>query len=214
MKRTKIFLILFLFSIFVSAQDAENYSPVKQLETLKTAIRQVSENTQTIQSDFSQEKHLTMLEEVLISKGRFLFRKENDVRWEYNYPIDYTIVIYKGKFSIKDGEKVSEFDISSNKLFEEINKMIITAIRGDFIDNPNFNASFFENKTQYKVELFPQNPQVSDILSRIEIEFNKKNLDVESVKFIEQGEDFTLIVFENRQVNTEIIDEYFEFNQK
>lgn len=211
MKRIKIFLILFLVSFFVSAQNDGEFKAVDQIETVKTAISQVSGSTQTIQSDFSQEKHLTMLEEVLISKGRFLFRKENDVRWEYNYPIDYTIVIFNEKFRIKDGEKISEFDIASNKLFEEINKMIITAIRGDFIDNPNFKSSFFENDKRYKVELIPLNQQVADMLSSIEIQFNKESLDVEAVKFFEQGEDFTLIVFNNRQVNTEIIDEHFEF---
>ena len=155
-----------------------------------------------------------MLEEVLVSQGKFLFRKENDVRWAYLSPIDYTIVIYKGKFSIQNGEKLSEFDIGSNPLFQQINKMIVTAIRGDFVDNPGFGASFFENEKQYLVKLVPQNAQVAKILSVIEIYFNRTDLAVEQVRFMEPGEDYTQIIFKNRKVNTTIADKQFELTNE
>jgi outer membrane lipoprotein carrier protein len=153
-----------------------------------------------------------MLEEVLISDGRFLFRRENDVRWEYLSPIDYTIVIYKEKFRIKNGDKISEFDIGSNAMFQQINKMIVTAIRGDFVDNPDFEASFFESKQQYRINLKAKNKQVASMLAGIEIYFDKETLAVEQVKFVEPGEDYTRIVFKNRKANIEIPDNQFEFN--
>ena len=174
----------------------------------------MSENTQSIQSDFIQEKHLNMLEEVIVSEGHFLFRKENDVRWEYVSPIDYAIVIYKGKFRIKNDDKVSEFDIGSNALFQQINKMIVTAIRGDFVDNPEFEAAFFSSENQYRVNLKALNKQVSEMLAGIEIFFNKETLAVEQVRFIEPGEDYTNIIFNNRKVNIEITDNQFKFNNE
>jgi len=187
---------------------------MKEIEILKEKINKVSENTRTIQSDFIQEKHLTMLEEVIISKGRFLFRKENDVRWEYSSPINYVIVIYEGKFRIKNDEKISEFDIGSNALFQQINKMIVTAIRGDFVDNPEFEASFFESAKQYRVKLKALNKQVAEMLAGIEIFFSKETLAVERVMFIEPGEDYTNIIFNNRKVNIEITDNQFELNDE
>jgi len=48
---------------------------------------------------------------------------------------------------------VNKFSIDSNPLFREINSMIVTAIRGDFIDNPDFNADFFENDEYYLARL-------------------------------------------------------------
>lgn len=212
MKKYKIFILSLLISTSILAQQTDTFVPITDIEALKTEVKKVSENTLSIQSEFTQEKHLTMLEEVIVSKGRFLFRKENDVRWEYVSPIDYTIVIYNGKFSIKDGEKVSEFDIGSNVLFQQINKMIVTAIRGDFVDNPEFEALFFENKQQYRVNLKAMNKQVAEMLSGIEIFFSKENLGVEQVRFVEPGEDYTLIVFKDRKVNIDIADNQFELN--
>jgi outer membrane lipoprotein-sorting protein len=210
MKKIKLFLFTFLLTVSLSAQESGRFSAVQDVQTLKEKIRKVSENTQSIQSDFIQEKHLTMLEEVLISNGRFLFRKDNDVRWEYVSPIDYTIVIYKGMFSIKDDKKVSEFDLDSNPLFRQINNMIVTAIRGDFVDNPEFGASFFENQKQYLVKLVPENKQVAKMLAAIEIYFNRKELAVEQVRFIEHGDDYTKIIFKNRAINSAIPDKQFE----
>lgn len=212
MKKYKSLLLFFLVATGLFAQQTVNFLPVQNIEILKAEIKKVSENTKTIQSDFIQEKHLTMLEEVLISKGRFLFRKENNVRWEYLSPIDYTIVIYKGKFTIKDGDKINEFDIGSNTLFKQINKMIVTAIRGDFVDNPEFEASFFSNDKQYLVKLKARNKQVAEMLAGIEIFFNKETLAVEQVMFVEPGEDYTRIVFKNRKVNIELADNQFELN--
>ena len=151
-----------------------------------------------------------MLEEVIVSKGHFLFRKENDVRWEYLSPIDYAIVIYKGKFRIKNEDKVNEFDIGSNALFQQINKMIVTAIRGDFVDNPDFEASFFEGGKQYRVKLKALDKHVAEMLAGIEIYFNKETLGVEQVKFIEPGEDYTNIIFNNRKVNIDITNNQFK----
>ena len=41
-----------------------------------------------------------MLDEILISEGEFLFKKENSVRWQYNTAIQYTIIIHNGLFTI------------------------------------------------------------------------------------------------------------------
>ena len=211
MKKYRLFLFIIILTNSLFAQESDTFFLMESFSELKAEIQNVSQNTASIKSKFVQEKHLTMLEEVLVSNGHFLFRKENDVRWEYLSPIDYTIIIYDGKFSIKNGDKVSEFDIGSNALFQEINKMIVTAIRGDFIDNPEFEASFFENRTQYRINLKALNKQVSGMLTQIEIYLNKSNFAVEQVKFSEPGDDYTLIIFIDREVNTEISDKQFEF---
>ncbi len=212
MKKVNLLILLLMLAVILAAQQPESFLPVTDTAALKAAIQRMSDETQTIQSDFTQEKHLTMLEEVLVSEGRFLFRKPNDVRWEYLSPIDYTIVIFKGKFTIRDGEKVKEFDIGSNAMFQQINKMIVTAIRGDFVDNPDFESAFFVNEKQYLVMLKSLNNQVAKMLSGIEIFFNMDSFAVERVRFVEPGEDYTNIVFKNRRVNADIPDNQFELN--
>ena len=180
----------------VFAQD-DSFVAVADVVTIKTKLISHSETTNSIESEFVQEKHLWMLDEVIISEGFFLFKKENSVRWQYNTPIEYIITIHNGLFTIVSNGKVSEFDIDSNPMFNEINKMIVTAIRGDFVDNSDFKSEFMENDKQYLAKLSPTNTSVKSMLEIIEIYFDKTSMEVEKVIFREQGDDFTSIVFIN-----------------
>ena len=203
-----IMLLLFAWSSMSYAQDQE-FNPVTDINNLKSKLVAHANSTFSIEANFVQEKHLWMLEEVLISKGEFLFRKENNVKWQYTSPIKYTIIIHKGLFTIVNNEKVKEFNIDSNPLFSEINKMIVTAIRGDFIDNPDFKSEFFEDQYNYMARLVPTNINVNSILENIEIYFNKQNMQVIKVVFHEPGDDFTSITFLNKKLNLELSDDRF-----
>ncbi len=208
-----IILLIVGFSSIVLAQNSE-IKPVADIDNLKSKLETHSNNTNTIESDFIQKKHLWMLNEVLISKGKFLFKKENNVKWKYTSPIEYTIIIHGGIFTIINNHKINEFHIDSNPLFQEINNMIVTAIRGDFIDNSDFNAEFFEDQVNYLAKLSPTNANVNSILENIEIYFDKKNMQVVKVVFYEPGDDFTSIAFLNKKLNSELLDDRFKIDNK
>lgn len=211
MKQLK-YLFVIIGALLIShsfAQVPEGFAVVEDVAAFKKMVRETSEQTHSISSNFKQEKHLTMMEEVLVSKGKFLFKKENKVKWEYIEPIVYAIIINENRFTINNDGKISTFDTESNKLFKEINNMIVMAIQGNFVDDPEFRATFYQNKEHYLAVLSPQNDLLKDILTGIEIYFNKTDLAVAMVKFIEPGEDFTKITFMNRKANIEIDDEQF-----
>jgi outer membrane lipoprotein-sorting protein len=200
-------IILLNFSVF--SQESEEFSPAQNMDEIKDKIAASSAEINSLSSNFTQEKHLTMMEEVLVSNGNFQFKKENKVRWTYSHPIDYSIIINENQFVILNEGKVSTYDISSNKMFSEINQMIVMAIKGNFVESKEFKAAFFENKEFYKISLTPINEQVASMLSNIEIYFNKNDMSVGKVKFIEPGDDFTLITFSDRQLNRDIPDKTF-----
>lgn len=209
MKNSIVFIFLLFSWVSLYSQNDE-YIRMDSTIDIKQKLSEHSESTNSIHSSFVQEKHLWMLNEVIISKGIFLFKKENNVRWQYDSPIEYTIIIHNGKFTIVSNNKVSEFDIDSNPMFREINTMIVTAIRGDFIDNPDFKSEFLENNTRYLARLVPVKEQVSSILTSIEIYFDKQNMNVEKVIFNEPGDDFTSIIFTEKKINEAIPDSRFQ----
>jgi len=208
MNINKIYVIL--ICVFLSIQvTAQEFFPASDKEAVIQAIRQQSQSTQTLSCAFVQEKHLEMLEEVLESHGQFLFKKENSVRWEYLEPIRYTILIHGGKFTIDNDGKISEFSTESNPMFREINKMIVTAIRGDFVGNSDFEPAYFESQTDYMAKLVPSSAQVQSMIESISIYFDKTSMNVEQVIFSEPGDDFTSIKFSDIQVNKPLPDESF-----
>lgn len=215
MKKPETVLLLLLFlaaSLRLVSQVPEGYTKLDDPTQLKSQIIENADNTQSLVSDFIQEKHLTMMEEVLVSKGEFLFKKENKVRWEYDSPINYTILINNNRFLIDNDGKISSYDTESNKMFREINRMILMAIQGNFVNDTAFAAHYFTDGNDYLAVLIPRDKILKNILSRIEIYFDKSGSDVEKVKFVEPEDDYTLITFTNRKKNTKIEDDQFELS--
>ena len=83
-------------SILAFGQD-KSYTPVTNMKDVETKLNNASAQTSTITCDFTQEKHLEYLDETIISKGKFWFKKENRLRWEYMTPFKYLILLTNGK---------------------------------------------------------------------------------------------------------------------
>src|ERR1700752_393074 len=107
----KYFLLLCCIPFALVSQS---YKPVKDTLALRTKIESMNKSVTTMESDFTQEKNLSMMSEKIISKGHFVFKKENLLRWEYISPTKYLIVINKDKVFIKDSKKTSKYDMNSN----------------------------------------------------------------------------------------------------
>jgi outer membrane lipoprotein-sorting protein len=183
------------------------------ISQFKKNVAGMAEQTQSITSSFTQEKEMSMIADKIISRGQFYFRKERMLRWEYSEPFSYLIVICNDKISIKDESNVSHFNISSNKIFLEINRIILGAIQGTLLnDSRNFNASFFDSPTAYITRLHPTSPRLKSTVSEIVIYFSHKDFSVEKVDMIESGGDKTRIIFHDRLFNKLIPDEKFIVN--
>ncbi len=208
----RVISISFLLLLFHFAYPQSAFVQIGDAGKLKAEIKKHSEEVNSIKSDFVQEKNLSMLEESVTSEGRFFFRKPGEIRWGYSKPYEYVIVVADGKFRISNEGKVSVFDIGSNQMFRQISDMIVMAISGDFVDNEEFDIGFFENADFYLAELKPHARQISDMLSAIKIYFDKTSMDVKKLKFIEPGDDYTLIVFKNYQKNIDLKDSEFILN--
>lgn len=207
-KKWWVFLILIL-SVSAIQDEESNFTPLKNIDNYKNLLKEFSDNTKSIQSDFIQEKHLSMLDEMIISKGSFSFKKENSVRWEYRVPIQYTIVIHDGKFSIRDGEQVSSYDVNSNFLFRQINTIIVSMVSGIIPGSEEFEIHYYENPEQFELRLIPVQLEVAEMLKSIRIFQAKNDLTVKKVIITESNEDFTVLDFENTRINIDIPREIF-----
>src|SRR6187399_2778906 len=96
--------ISFLMVLSVAYPQYAGYTVVNDITGFKDQFSAASQKTQTIQSDFVQEKTLSLLSEKITSNGKFLFKKENKVRMEYLQPYQYLMVINKNEVMIKDGQ--------------------------------------------------------------------------------------------------------------
>jgi outer membrane lipoprotein-sorting protein len=185
---------------------------MKDIQAFKVRLETMSDKVHAIESDFVQEKSLSILANKIVSKGHFLYKKDNNIRWEYNQPYSYLIIISNNKIFIKEDKSQKQYDIQSNKMFQEMNKFISGCIQGDILKNEkDFSAGYFEDETNYFVSLMPRQEAMRKMLNEIQIWFNKKDLTVSGITMIETGGDYTKIDFINKKLNTDISGDKFTF---
>jgi outer membrane lipoprotein-sorting protein len=175
-------------------------------------INKAAADTRSIKSDFIQEKELSFLEDKVTSKGKFYFKKDDLLRWEYTSPYEYTIILNKGRIRVIDDGKSNTFDAASNRMFSEINGIMMGVVNGTALNSDNFQTEYFDTGSHYLLSLVPLAEGMKDFLDRIEISVNKKDYTVDSLRMIEKSGDYTNIIFQNKVLNAEIPDKVFSLD--
>jgi outer membrane lipoprotein-sorting protein len=200
---------LVIFSAQISIAQDHTFKSMKDSKGFSEKFDEISKKLTSIKSDFIQEKHLSFMEDNIVSKGIFRYKKENKVRLQYTTPFEYLMVLNNGKMYIKDGNKVNKFDTHSNKLFRQINDMMINTLNGNILQSKEYVVSYYENESTYLLELEPQDKTILELVQKIKIYIDKKKLNVNKIEMKEKSGDFTLLSFINVLQNTEIKDEEF-----
>lgn len=203
-----IFLSVFCFFSSVFAQS--KFLPMRDSQQFNRSLSEITQTTNTIESKFIQEKNLSVISEKIITRGKFYFKKDNRLRWEYTDPFRYLIIMNGDKVLIKDEKKENRFDAASNKIFTEINSIMVGSIRGTILNEiKKFKIDYLENTEFNLVKLSPLSQQLKLYITEIRIFFNKVNYSVSRLEIEEPSGDFTKIDFTGLKINIPVSDEIF-----
>jgi outer membrane lipoprotein-sorting protein len=208
MKNKIIILVnLIVFLTFHSLMAQEKLTHTEAL-AFKKQVKQTAKNTTSILSDFKQEKHLSILDNTIISEGILKFKAPNNVRWEYTKPFENTAIFKGDQLVVSNEGKTNEINLNANKLFRSLNTLIINSVKGDMFDDEEFDINYFKIKDGYSVSFKPKNKRLKKFIAAFELEFSKTG-QVNKVKLIESNTDFTSITFINKKMNVSISDSAF-----
>lgn len=212
-KKLQIYCILILgfgcFANLLSAQN-EGYEKVRDVTDFRRQMEAITLNTITIRSEFVQEKQLSFMEEPIVSSGQFFFKKEQKIRWEYQQPFSYTVILNDNNLMINDEGHIHQIDLKGNKTFQEINTTIHHSLQGNIWSNSkDFVPVLWENENFYLIELTPQTKEIKTYLTKINVFFDKKSYQLAKVLMMEKDGDFTKITFQRQKINEPIKDELF-----
>jgi outer membrane lipoprotein-sorting protein len=211
MHKMTMIALLVACSAILHAQ-VPGFTPVQDLAKFKEAFGAASQKTNSIKSDFVQEKNLSMLSEKIVSKGKFWFKKSNMVRMEYTQPFQYLMIINNNNVFVKDGQKENKISTGSNKLFQQINRIMVDCVQGTALNNNNFKVSVFENGQFFLVELVPSAKALAEYFRNIHLFIGKKDYSVMKIEMHELSGDYTSINFINKELNVTIPDALFAIN--
>jgi outer membrane lipoprotein-sorting protein len=201
-------IVIILFSGPIAGQD-KDYKPIKDPTELIRNINQFSLNNQSIKSDFGQVKRLNFLEEDVLSSGKFYFKKENLLRWEYTEPFQFLIIFKEDKIMVGSDDQASTYQISGNKMFEEINQIMLGVVNGTILESESFLVEYFSGDDNYLLKLIPQEESIGDFLNEIHLYLDKSDYSVNKLIMLEKSGDFTKIIFANKVLNEDLPDHIF-----
>ncbi|HEY4155096.1 MAG TPA: outer membrane lipoprotein carrier protein LolA [Puia sp.] len=208
MRKCCLGLICILLAVSVKAQYA-GFTLVRDQDNFKLAFNEATRKTNSIKSDFIQEKNLSMLSDKITSRGKFWFKKENRVRMEYTRPFDYLLILNGGRIYVKDGQKENKVQAGSNKVFQQVNRILLDCVGGTVLSNPDFQTRVFENAKSYLIELAPVAKNLKDLYQKINIFIDKKDYTASAIDMFEVSGDNSSIRFLNKELNANIPDTLF-----
>jgi len=200
--------ILYILFLVASTVHSQQKMSTAEATVLKEKVKAQSALTKTITSDFVQYKHLDFLSNDIITKGYLVFKTPNLVKWSYVDPFVYSVIFKDENLYINDEGQKSDVNLSSSKLFKQLNKLIVNSVKGDMFDDKEFDITYFKTTTNSDVYFVPVNKKIAKYIKAFHIQFNEKG-DVMEIKMIEPSDDYTRIVFSNRILNKTVSDAVF-----
>ena len=192
----------------VSAQY-QGYKPVNDIANFKKIFATESAKVMSITSDFTQDKTLMALTEKISSSGKFWFKRTNRVRIEYTKPFSYLMVMNGDKMLVRDNEKENKINVKSNKLFQQVNRIMIDCVQGTILDSKDFTTKVFEDGKVYLLEMTPTSKALREFFQTILLTVEKSDYSVKSIEMNEPAGDKTVISFKNKKLNEQVADAVF-----
>lgn len=207
-------LLVFIFSLLMLMPKSNyaqvvGFTKISDTSQFQFAFSAAMKNLNTIKSEFVQVKSFSMLSEKISSKGRFWFKKKDKVRMEYDHPFQYLLIINQENLYMKDGNKSNKMNTKSNKLFQQISRVIVDCVQGTILLNKDFITTAYENKHKYLIVITPRGKELKEFFSSINVFATKNNFMVEKIEMNESSGDFTTIDFNKREQNEILSDSLF-----
>ncbi|MGN0191862.1 MAG: outer membrane lipoprotein carrier protein LolA [Candidatus Cryptobacteroides sp.] len=200
LKITEILITLCLASTALPAQTPQ--------EVIVAAILRSGAGMQTMECDFVQTRTVQLMAEPMVSKGRMYYAQPSRLRWEYTNPVPSAFILDNSKAWVLNGGSVS--DVSSNKMFKGLGRMLIGCLEGKVVDDDkSFQVEISESEDLWAVKLLPLKKDVKQMWDSIVLHFVPSRNAVVKVEMNEKTGDATVVELRNMKVNGKIDDKLF-----
>jgi outer membrane lipoprotein-sorting protein len=215
-KNIFVFSVLLFVSLASIAIPADtSFNALSDTNAFLSKLKNYSASLSSLECNFTQCKYSEIFTEPDISEGYFCYKKPELVRWEYQKPDKYVVLISNNQVSIFEKNTVKNINMDAHKgLFSMVNQLG-KVIQGDVFNYKNeFQFSYFENTTTYKVVLIPRIKSLKKYFVQLILLFDKKQFSVAQITMVEKKSEYTQISFHNRKINEPLKDELFKIPQK
>lgn len=202
-----------LLASFASMQAA---TPVSDVAGLKAKMQANAEKITSIQSDFTQEKYLSVMASSMKSSGKFYYQKDDKVKLEYQAPFKQDLVMNGNKLMMKTNGKPMIMDASSNPMMGELKKVITACMSGNIANmGDNYKMSYFVDGSNYLIEIVPVSADIKKYAEKVDLYLDSSDFTVVKMRMIEAKKpnqsknDYSDYTFTNKKKNAAIAESTF-----
>jgi len=213
----RILFIMLLLIVFLTknivAQNVPALLSASDRAAFCKLLAQVASVTESISADFYQHKSIPMLKNKMLSKGLFLFKREEKIAFLYKDPVYYQMIINGDKLRLVSDGSDRTMDLKNNPVMGEVRELISASFLGKLSDRDNsYTIEYLSSPKGVIVTIIPLNKQLLSIIKKITITFNSTSANIESLHIEEGSGGYTEYIFKNQKRNILLNDEVFLVN--
>lgn len=210
----------------VLADDAAEEKPkteeakLETLEDLLKRIEQAHKEHKDFKGGFEQTKYLPEFDDKIESSGKFVFKKPDHVRWEYEKPHKSILVVTgdSGKKWSESTGRTENFKLGDDRGLDAVVKQLFTWFKGEFTKLKDDYDVEIASRKPVTLKMTPKNKTVKQFIASIEVKFTEGEDQIDSVKIIEpaaEGDDpaYTLYKFKDTKLDSDVKDSEFEIKK-
>jgi len=182
----------------------------EQKERLKL-IEETLGSIETLRTDFTQKRHMSMFMDVLTSRGILSFQKPDRLRWELTHPYKSIMIFNRGdvaKFQIKDGS-LTRLNSGMEDLMRGVLKQILSMMQGDFGKVSRSYNIEVEMGSDYLLSMTPKSEGMSKTITSLELHIDISSLHMKKIIIREPGADYLEIIFTAHKENISPVNDLF-----
>lgn len=188
-----IFLVLiYIFPVFAATLTQP------QKEEVIAKINKAASGMKSMNCSFVQTKHLSMLNDKMVSEGKMYYKQSDKLRWEYVSPYKYLFIFNGTKVYVGNKSRKDVIDTNTNRVFKEVARIMMSTVTGTALSNSkDFIIDVADGNTVWVVTLIPKKKDMRKIFSKIILAFAKSNLMIFEINMYENNNDHTNIKLKN-----------------
>lgn len=208
-----ILSLIVFFCINISLLPADNQIISQEAQSFLATMSTKLENLKSLESSFSQERHMPALQKPLISKGKCFFKSPDKLRWETRTHYR-SILIYNGRkiilFEEKDG-KLDKKRLPSSSIMRNIMVQIAGWMKGQFNQEGLYQISLAQAPAKKKVILLlPRHEKMRENIQEIKLIVRLSDYSVEEVHIKQAAGERLIFRFLDQKRNSSLANWVFD----
>lgn len=168
--------------------------------SLADSLRNACIGMQSVECDFTQTRHVPMMDEDVVSHGRMAYVKPDYFKWEYTDPEIFVIEMNDSDLSVTKTKEDGTEEVTSSKMYRDLARLLIGAVSGKLISDDKLFATEVSCDGKHVIaRLIPKKPELKRMWIGMTMFFEPVTFKALHIDISENGGSTTAIDFKYNQ---------------